>query len=111
MYDDGQSLIAENDTWKADAAELQKQIEAVVNGVGKDEATNRLVDSVETLGDALAGAGKAGMYDLQSGLASLSVDGTGLYRDIVDVVIPRIIGLIKEIPVPRIEYKSQGEPY
>jgi len=42
-----------------------------------------------------------------AGLTSLRVDGTGLYRDIVDVIIPRVIGLIKEIPIPRIEFKSE----
>lgn len=102
MYDDAQSLIAENDQWKRDAGELQKQLEGLVNGVTNDGPTNKLVESIEELGDSLATAGKIG-------LSSLKVDGQGLYRDLLDVVLPRVIGLVKEIPVPRIEFKSEGE--
>ncbi|KAK4684203.1 hypothetical protein P7C73_g5994, partial [Tremellales sp. Uapishka_1] len=100
LYDDGQSLITENSQWKADAAELQKQFEGIVNGVANDGPTNKLVEALEELGDSLATAG-------QIGLGSLKVDGQGLYRDFVDVILPRLIGLVKEIPVPRVEFKSE----
>ena len=101
MYDSGQSLLAENEQWKNDAAALQKELEAVVNGVANDKETTRLVDALEDLGSSLATAG-------QVGLGSLKVDGQGLYRDVMDVMVPRLIALIKEIPVPRVEYKSEG---
>jgi len=102
LYDDGQSLLADNPTWKADAANLQKQLEALVNGVKNDGPTNALVEAIEDLADSLQTAG-------QIGLGSLKIDGQGLYRDFVDVMLPRIISLVKEIPVPRIEFKSEGE--
>ncbi|WVF68948.1 hypothetical protein IAT40_003722 [Kwoniella sp. CBS 6097] len=100
LYDDGQSLIAENPQWKADAAELQDQLEAVVKGVSNDGPTNKLVQAIESLGDSLAHAGKVGV-------GSLRAEGQGLYRDFMDVIVPRLIGLVKEIPVPRVEYKSE----
>ncbi|EIW73522.1 hypothetical protein TREMEDRAFT_59695 [Tremella mesenterica DSM 1558] len=100
LYDDGQSLIAENPTWKADAGELQKQLEELVNGVTNDQATNRLVQAIENLGDTLLTAG-------QIGLNSLKVEGKGLYRDFADVILPRLVGLVKELPVPRVEFKSE----
>jgi hypothetical protein len=28
---------------------------------------------------------------------------------LLDVVVPRVIGLVQEIPVPRLEFKSEGE--
>ena len=102
MYDDGQSLIAENPTWKGDAAELQKQLEGVVNGIVNDGPSNKLVSVLENLSNSLATAGQIGM-------GSLKVDGQGLYRDFMDVIVPRLIGLVKEIPVPRVEFKSEGE--
>lgn len=100
LYDDGQSLIAGNPTWKKDAAELQTQLEGVVNGIINDKATNRLVDSIDSLGNTLLTAG-------QIGFNSLKVEGRGLYRDFADVILPRLIGLVKEIPVPRVEFKSE----
>lgn len=45
----------------------------------------------------------------QVGLGSLKAEGKGLYKDFVDVLLPRLVGLVKEIPVPRIEFKSEGE--
>ena len=102
LYEDGQSLIAENPTWKADAQELQKQLEELVNGITNDGPSNKLVASLTKLGDSLATAG-------QIGFGSLKVDGQGLYRDFVDVIVPRMISLVKEIPVPRVEFKSEGK--
>ncbi len=102
LYDDGQSLIAENPAWKADAAELQRQLEGVINGIANDEPSIKLISSLENLGDSLATAGQIGM-------GSLKVDGHGLYRDFMDVILPRVIGLVREIPVPRVEFKSEGE--
>ncbi|RSH91097.1 hypothetical protein EHS25_010273 [Saitozyma podzolica] len=100
LYDDAQSLLRENDAWKRDAAELQKQLEAIGEGAKNDQSTNKLVKSFEELADTLGTAGKIG-------LKSLQVNGQGLYRDIADVMVPRVIALIKEIPVPRIEFKSE----
>lgn len=101
LYDDGQSLIAENDQWKRDAANLQKQLEALVNGITNDKATQKLITSLENLGSSLASAG-------QVGFGALKVEGQGLYRDLLDVMVPRLISLVKEIPVPRVEFKSEG---
>ncbi|WWD04803.1 hypothetical protein V865_002874 [Kwoniella europaea PYCC6329] len=100
LYDDGQSLIAENPKWKADARDLQDQLESIVNGITNDEATNKLVESIEKLGSSLSHAGKVGV-------GALRAEGQGLYRDFMDVIVPRLIGLVKEIPVPRVEYKSE----
>jgi hypothetical protein len=102
LVDDGQSLIAENDQWKKDAAELQKQLEELGKGIANDETTNQLVYALEDLGASVEHAGKVGINALRA-------ESQGLYRDILDVMVPRLIGLIKEIPVPRIEYKSEGE--
>ncbi|KAJ9122286.1 hypothetical protein QFC22_001707 [Naganishia vaughanmartiniae] len=100
LYDDGQSLLQDNEAWKSDASALQKELESFFNALTHDEATSNLVDAIETMGEDLADAGKVGFN-------SLKADGAGLYRDMVDVMLPRIIGLIKEIPVPRIEFKSE----
>lgn len=101
LIDDGQSLLAENQEWKQHAGELQKQLEELGHGVANDQATNSLVDSIEGLGNSVEHAGKVG-------LNALRAEGQGLYRDLLDVVVPRVIGLVKEIPVPRVEFKSEG---
>ena len=100
LLDDGQSLIAENADWKKHANELQTQFEELGRGIANDEKTNQLVDSLEKLGNAVEHAGKVGVNALRA-------EGQGLYRDLLDVVLPRVISLIKEIPVPRVEFKSE----
>lgn len=37
---------------------------------------------------------------------SIPAESSGLYRDAIDVFLPRLIALVKEIPLPRIEFKS-----
>lgn len=100
LYDDGQSSIQSNPTWKADASNLQKEIESFLQALANDKTSGELADAIELLGEDLADAGKVGWGSLKS-------EGRGLYRDAVDVLLPRLIGLVKEIPVPRIEFKSQ----
>ncbi|ORX33457.1 hypothetical protein BD324DRAFT_639861 [Kockovaella imperatae] len=100
LYDDGQSLLEENQAWKDDAKKLQKEIESVIKGISNDQTTLQLVESVENLGTSLASVSKVG-------LPSLKFDGKGLYRDVVNVIVPRVVSLLKEIPVPRVEYKSE----
>jgi hypothetical protein len=39
--------------------------------------------------------------------AQLRFGGLGVVRDAFDVVLPRIISAIREIPLPRTEYKSE----
>lgn len=92
--------MRDNPNWKADASALQKELESFFNALTHDELTANLVDAIETMGEDMADAGKVGFN-------SLKANGHGLYRDFVDVMVPRIIGLIKEIPIPRIEFKSE----
>ena len=100
LYDDGQVLLSQNEKWKGNAAKLQKELEELVNGITNDKATSRLVDSVEQLGASLSRAGKIGF-------GALRVEGQGLFRDLTDVMVPRLLSLVKEIPVPRVEFKSE----
>lgn len=100
LYDDAQSLVKENSQWKEDSTRLQNELQELVDGLTHDKATTQLVESLEDLTKSLAGAGKAGF-------SSLKAEGQGLYRDVVDVLVPRLIGLVKEIPIPRIEFKSE----
>jgi hypothetical protein len=102
LYDDGQSLIKNNPTWKSDADKLRKEVEAFFNALSHDKTSGELVDAIETFGEDSVEAGHVGWNSLKS-------EGRGLYRDAVDVILPRLVGLVKEIPVPRIEFKSAGK--
>ncbi|KAG7570921.1 hypothetical protein FFLO_01119 [Filobasidium floriforme] len=99
LYDDGQSLIKNNPTWKSDADKLRKEVESFFNALSHDKTSGELVDAIETFGEDSVEAGHVGWNSLKS-------EGRGLYRDAVDVILPRLVGLVKEIPVPRIEFKS-----
>ena len=102
LYDDGQTLIKDNPTWKSDADKLRKEIESFFNALSHDKTSGELVDAIETFGEDSVEAGQVGWSSLKS-------EGRGLYRDAVNVILPRLVSLVKEIPVPRIEFKSAGE--
>lgn len=101
LIDDGKSIVQENQQWKKDINKLTGELQQLGDGIKNDEKTNELVNSLEKLGGSVEHIGKVG-------LNALRVEGQGLYRDLLDVMVPRLIGLIKEIPVPRVEYKSEG---
>ena len=95
-------MIKDNPTWKSDADKLRKEIESFFNALSHDKTSGELVDAIETFGEDSVEAGQVGWSSLKS-------EGRGLYRDAVNVILPRLVSLVKEIPVPRIEFKSAGE--
>ncbi len=99
FYDRAQEIIENNPEWKKDANELNRQLREFGEALKTDEESRALVESLKTLS-----------YDVQTlaeqTLALLRGEAKGLYRDMLDVWLPRIIGNIKQIPLPKIEFKS-----
>lgn len=95
LVDRAQELISSNAEWKANVDRLVKEANKAFDTASRDRALINLGDKVERLGDAMARFGKTGF--------SL-VDGGGVWNDVTQVLIPRAISALKEIPLPRIEY-------
>ena len=75
---------------------MQKLLDHAAN----DRALIAVGDAFEDLGDAMAEFGKTG-YNL------IGVDGGDLWKDVSTVFLPRILGTLKKIPLPRVEFSSE----
>jgi hypothetical protein len=102
LWDRGQKLGVENPKYRADVDELTKSLEHFATALGDDDTTADLGYKLEEFALELTHAGK-------SGINALRAESSGLYRDMIDVLLPRLIALVKEIPMPRMEFKSQGK--
>lgn len=100
LYDRGQELLQENADWKKDASALQKELESFGKAIADDKESKAIAQAFEKLGKDTKDTAKLGvqMFKGQAG---------AFYRDAINVVLPRILSLIKEIPIPRTEFKSK----
>ena len=94
LYDRGQELLKENADWKRDASSLLEEIEGFGKAIADDPQSKEVADAVQKLGKDTAKTAKIGasMFKGQAG---------AVYRDVVNVVVPRVLSLLKEVPIPR----------
>ncbi|GAA5982973.1 hypothetical protein JCM11641_006902 [Rhodosporidiobolus odoratus] len=76
----------------------------VLQGVASDPLLGRTVLAVEELGKAMAGWVEA----VGETAARLAIgDGIGAVGgDLIEWVLPRVLGILKEVPMPRLEFSS-----
>jgi len=100
LHDRGQELLKDNAQWKEDTSAFLSEVDEFKNAIRDDPEAKAVKDAFEKLGTdtkKLAKVG-AGMFKGQAG---------AFYRDAVNVVLPRALSLINEIPIPRTEFKSK----
>ncbi|CDZ97340.1 hypothetical protein [Phaffia rhodozyma] len=101
LWQRGQDLAQGNEQYKKDISEFLEHLENFFGAVADDDAMVDLAFKIENLITEVEHAGKTGANALRA-------ESLGLWRDLVDVVLPRAIALVKEIPVPRTEFKSEA---
>lgn len=99
IYDRAREAVTSNAEWKKDANKFISEANQVLDNAANDRALEAVGDAFEDLGDALAEFGKTG-YNL------IGVDGGDLWKDISTVFLPRILGSVQQVPMPRIEFTS-----
>jgi uncharacterized protein YeeX (DUF496 family) len=100
LYDQAQDIIKANASWKKDVDTLVKELNKAMERAADDKALKNLGVAVERFERSLKafkiGGPKAGL----SGF----VDGKALWSDITQVLLPRVLSVLKTIPMPRVEY-------
>lgn len=100
LYDRARAVVEENAEWKKDANAFFSEAQKLFDNAANDRALEAVGDAFEDLGDALAEFGKTG-YNL------VGIDGGDLWKDISTVFLPRILGALKQVPMPRVEFTSE----
>ena len=87
-------MLKENADWKQDADALVKELDSFAKAVADDQQAKEVAEAFQKLGQDTAKTAKIGasMFKGQAG---------AFYRDLANVVFPRVLSLLKEIPIPR----------
>jgi hypothetical protein len=94
LYDRAQKLVKEDSAWKATAQEFVDELRDYLKAIENDKTTRRLGDAFEKLGEDIARLGKTGFGALKS-------EADNIWKDVFNVILPRLIDSIKDIPLPR----------
>lgn len=120
LYDRAQSMLKasgkdankELNKLKKDFDECMDEVTTFFEGFEEDSELNELGRRVEKLGDDLKvidlrASFSAGGGGLPGFLSSLRQEGGALIRDLVEVMVPRVLEEIEEVPFPRMEWVSR----
>ncbi|GAA5820864.1 hypothetical protein JCM3770_007274 [Rhodotorula araucariae] len=100
IYDRARAIVESNADWKRDANAFISESQKLLDHAANDRALVAVGDAFEDLGDAVAEFGKTG-WNL------IGVDGGDLWKDVSTVFLPRILGTLKQVPLPRVEFSSE----
>ncbi|KAJ3918260.1 hypothetical protein F5877DRAFT_42933 [Lentinula edodes] len=93
-------------TWKNDVEAMKGQIQKIQNGLKSDEDLNRLRDAHLKLGEAI----ETGLIEVgdqaQTGMQAVVEHLTWFWQDLFRVYLPRALSMMKDVPIPRTEYKD-----
>lgn len=97
LYDEGQEVVNANASWKRDVDALTSELNKCLDRAQHDKALQQLGDRVEKFFRATAKFGRTG-FNL--------IDGGGIWSDLTQVLVPRLLGALHAIPLPRVEFTS-----
>ncbi|BGP35560.1 hypothetical protein JCM10296v2_007401 [Rhodotorula toruloides] len=100
IYDRSRAIVDSNADWKRDANAFISEVQKLLDNAANDRALIALGDAFEDLGDSIAVFAKTG-YNL------VGVDGGALWQDISTVFLPRLLGAVQMVPLPRVEFSSE----
>ncbi|KAM0789677.1 hypothetical protein ACM66B_006539 [Microbotryomycetes sp. NB124-2] len=97
LWDEGQEIIKSNPAWQRDADQLSSEAHKCLKRAANDKSLQQLSDRFERWTRAFAAFGRTGLN---------LVDGGGIWADVTQVFIPRLLGALEAVPLPRVEFTS-----
>lgn len=100
IYDRARAIVDSNADWKRDANAFISEVQKLLDNAANDRALIAVSDAFEDLGDSIAVFAKTG-YNL------VGIDGGALWQDMSTVFLPRLLGAVQMVPLPRVEFSSE----
>ncbi|GAA5872596.1 hypothetical protein JCM1840_004849 [Sporobolomyces johnsonii] len=100
IYDRAREIVESNADWKRDANAFISEMQKLLSHAANDKALLAVGDACEKLGESLADFA-------HTGVNLVGVDGGDLWKDVSQVFLPRLLGALKQVPLPRVEYTSE----
>ncbi|EAU81705.1 hypothetical protein CC1G_02721 [Coprinopsis cinerea okayama7 len=99
-------LQEKDDQWKKNIEQLKREWNKIENGINKDQDVVRVRNAhnnlVRDVGDGLKVAGE----EAQSSLEAAMEQATWFWQDLFKVYLPKAMSKMRDIPIPRTEYKD-----
>lgn len=97
-YDRSKQLLeTKTDTYRPDVESLFNEINAFITAVQNDKANRRVIEASKKVFNDLVIQDRGGNYKFR----------TRVIRDVLDVMLPKLISEVKYVPLPRIEYQDR----
>lgn len=98
LHDQITTLARDNPAFRADCATFFDELQKALSAIAGDRALRALVDSLKHAATGIEG--------WTSKAAKIAVGKEGVWGDVVEWVVPRIAGFLRQVPLPRIEFSS-----
>ncbi|GAA95197.1 hypothetical protein E5Q_01852 [Mixia osmundae IAM 14324] len=101
LYDQAQDALQKDPVWKEHAQELQYQSELLFKELKEEPTRAQMLRAARTVLKDVADSGKLSLQTFRG-------QTTGLYKDVLNLILPRLLSLLTQLPVPRTEYVSES---
>lgn len=104
LYERGQALMRSNALWSAEANKALDEADAFTHALASDRTTRRLFDALDKLS-----SDTADLFHVAAGVAMSRQRAwrEELKSDLIGWVMPRALSMLKALPMPRVEWKSE----
>lgn len=105
FYERAQALMRSNKPWSTEAKDVLDEVDAFVDALASDRTTRRVIDALDKF--------SADTADLFQTTAGVAMNRQRAWReelkaDLLGWVLPRALSILKTIPMPRVELKSEA---
>ncbi|KAF8742125.1 hypothetical protein RHS02_03742, partial [Rhizoctonia solani] len=103
LYDRTKGILDSTPPWRADLQRTSAEASELSDHLKRDAATQQLLGAFEALGTHTRAFGAQSVRSI--GLRQMRAE---LWRDAIGWLLPRILAILKAVPLPRVELKSDA---
>ncbi|TFK35889.1 hypothetical protein BDQ12DRAFT_634780 [Crucibulum laeve] len=101
------TLLEKDEKWKKSVEDVKAEWARVENGLKNDKDLQKVREAHQELGDDVeSGLIKAGSETAKTGLQAAMDQATWFWQDLFKVYVPSVLSKLRDVPIPRTEYKD-----
>ncbi|CAE6445246.1 unnamed protein product [Rhizoctonia solani] len=104
LYDRTKGILDEKPTWRTDLQQASAEASELSDRLKQDAATQELIGAIDSLTTHTRAIGVQSVRNIHTGWRQVRAE---LWRDAVGWLLPRVLAVLKAVPLPRVELKSE----
>ncbi|KAJ3577024.1 hypothetical protein NP233_g34 [Leucocoprinus birnbaumii] len=101
------SLLEKDEKWKVNIDALKEGLDKAENGFSADKDLQRIRTAHQRFNSDIEQGLIDASKEAETGLEAAMEQVTWFWQDLFKVYLPRVMSKMKDVPIPRIEYKDQ----